>query len=187
MSQNYKITAVSPKTKEWEGKFGPMVDYYVKFAGIDAPVVVTKKPDSRPPAVDEELYGQLDMGNKFGPKFKAESKPFGGGGGSYSGGGGGSKPSYQPKDEKDIHAQFAIREANFQVCNGIITEDKLEETANDFFDMIERVKTHNEAQPALPLDVPTVSEADDKAVDLDAVDKVFGQMNQDLTGEEIPF
>lgn len=182
MAQTFKVTALSPKTKQWKGNYGPMVDYYVKLEGVDAPVIVTKKPDSRPPAAGDELFGTLDMSGKFGPKFKAEKQAFGGGGTNSFSGGGGSKPSYQPKDEASIHAQFAIREANLQVVNGLIEHDALEQRANDFYDMIERVKSHASAETK-----DAEPDKADKKPDLSELDDLFGKSDTIPTDDEVPF
>ena len=181
MAETFKVTAVSPKQKTWEGKYGPMVDHYVKLEGQDAPVVVTKKPDSRPPQVGDELYGTLDMSGKFGPKFKSESRPFGGGGGTSYSGGGGSKPAYQPKDEASIHAQFAIREANLQVVHGLIKPEDLEAAAKEFFAMIERVKG---GEPLAEEPAKAEPSGDDK-IDMGEIDKIFG--GDTIPEDEVPF
>lgn len=190
MAETYKVTAVSTKTKQWEGKYGPMVDHYVKLEGVDAPVVVTKKPDSRAPQEGDELYGTLDMGGKFGPKFKAESKPFGGG--APSGGGGGSKPSYQPKDEKAIQAMWAIGQA--VTALGPITDKKqpvadyalaVETVATELFGLVDVIKAGGKADSAEAYTIADEPDTEDKKIDMSEIDAIFG--DKEVIPEEVPF
>jgi hypothetical protein len=193
MAQTFKVTAVSPKTKPWSGTYGDMVDFYVKLEGQDAPVVVTKKAGNQGPQVGDELFGTLDMGGKFGPKFKAERQQFGGGGSAPSGGGGGSKPSYQPKDEKAIQAMWAIGQAVSAV--GPITDKKqpvadyalaVETVASELFALVDVIKTGGK------IDTPeayTIADAPDvvKKPDMSELDEIFGASDTIPVEDEVPF
>ena len=123
----------------------------VAFEEYGEPVVMVVKDPSK-----------VMLGNKYDGEIKQVQKKSGNGTynrffrdkpqdqqGGYSSGSnqrGGTKREYQPRDDQSIHAQFAIREANLQVVNGIINADELEERARDFYDMIERVKHHDKPE-----------------------------------------
>ncbi len=131
---SYTIQAVSDKTEQFETDHGHMVKYYVKFQGADDAIQINKKPSSDPPAVGQVLDGDIET-TKWGKKFKAAFKQFSTPGGS------GSASSSDPNIQASIHAQFAIREAREWVqYNGGKDEAVIEEVANTFFAMIDRVK-----------------------------------------------
>lgn len=87
MAQDYQVTQVSPETRSFETKFGPMVSYKVKLEGVDEVVELAQKTDTSAPAAGDTLYGSIDTSGSFGPKFKKERRDqFGGGFGSTSSG-----------------------------------------------------------------------------------------------------
>jgi hypothetical protein len=107
MAQEYKVTAVSPKTKEWSSQYGDMVTYYVQVDNEADAVQMNKKADSKPPQIGDELYGTITS-TEYGLKFKGEKKPFN------------SKPAYEPRPDhhEEIKAQFAIKAAIALVTGG---------------------------------------------------------------------
>lgn len=131
MAQEYKVTAVSPKTKEWSSQYGDMVTYYVKVDSETDAVQMNKKADSKAPQVGDELYGTITS-TEYGLKFKGEKKPFN------------TKPAYEPREDhhEAIKAQWAIGQA-VQV---FISEkgkslDQVEIDAKQFYAMVDRVKS----------------------------------------------
>lgn len=76
MPQNYRITALHG-SREWEGNFGPMVDYRVTFEGNSDIVTIAQKPETLPPQVGQELYGDIQP-STYGPKFKKSQGQRGG-------------------------------------------------------------------------------------------------------------
>lgn len=157
MAQTMKIQAVGKQTKPWNGKYGGMVDYKVKFEDSDNVVTLTRKADSKAPVAGEEVYGTVDMSGEYGPKFKSESKPFGGGGAS---------KTYQPKDEKAIQAMWAIGQA-------IAAEQRepqdIEALASDLFAMVDRIKTGSKGD-TVNTDVPDEVTVEDIFGDVEIVD-----------------
>ena len=140
MAQEYTIDKVSSKVDEWNGNFGPMKTYYVKFVGGEKTVQVNKKPESPTPQSGEVLYGRLET-NQHGTKFKGEKRPDGG----YK-----PKTQFKPDPEKQaqIKAQWAIGQAvqlvgqptkvNKEVS--ISPFPAIENAAKQFFAMVDRVK-----------------------------------------------
>lgn len=92
-----------------------------------------------------------------------------------SGGSAASKPAFVPKDEKAIHAQFAIREAINWLTSPIGKEGAtladVEPLANDLFAMIDRVKT-GEVKEFVP--DPIITELEDGPVDMSKLNDIFG-------------
>lgn len=134
MAQEYKVTAVSPKTKEWSSQYGDMITYYVKVDTEADAVQVNKKAGGNAPQVGDELYGTITS-TEYGLKFKGEKKPFSPGG----------KSNYQPRDDESIKAQFAIKTAarmapSFVEKTGDL-ESWIEIEAKKLFAMVDRVKS----------------------------------------------
>ena len=133
MAQEYKVTAVSPKTKEWSSQYGDMVTYYVKVDSETDAVQMNKKADSKPPQVGDELYGTITS-TEYGLKFKGEKKPFN------------TKPAYEPREDhhEAIKAQWAIGQAVQLMlpssAKNALSPAVLEDTAKMFFAMVDRVK-----------------------------------------------
>ena len=75
--------------------------------------------------------------------------------GSY--GGGGSKPSYQPRDDRHIQAQWAIGQAIILLGDDALGKlDDIESLASDLFVMVNRVKNSDAEDTVAPVaDVPT--------------------------------
>jgi predicted Abi (CAAX) family protease len=134
MAQEYKVTAVSPKTKEWSSQYGDMVTYYVKVDSETDAVQMNKKADSKPPQVGDELYGTITS-TEYGLKFKGEKKPFN------------TKPAYEPREDhhEAIKAQWAIGQAVQLMlpssAKNALSPAVLEDTAKMFFAMVDRVKS----------------------------------------------
>lgn len=127
----YTITDVSSKTKEWSSSYGEMTTYYVKFEGDDEPIQVNKKKGNPAPSVGEVLTGSI-TDTEYGKKFKGAP------GGGKKGFGG------MKRDDAAIKAQWAIGQA-VQI---LLSKDEkpenaieyIEARANDLYGMVERVK-----------------------------------------------
>lgn len=93
-------------TKPWDGKYGPMVDYYLTVTdsqGVDTPrVTLPQKASSPAPTIGQVLDGNIDN-TPNGLKFKKAFSPGGGGGG------GGGRPK-DPQERAAIAASVALRE-----------------------------------------------------------------------------
>lgn len=127
----YKIEAVSDKTREFESKYGKFISYKLKLGGEDEVVELVKKWDSPAPKKGEVLTGTIDTSGEYGAKFKVERPAFGGG-----------RSGYQPKDEAAIKAMWSIGQAiafsaTQKTALGI---EELEAVATDLYAMVDRVK-----------------------------------------------
>lgn len=78
----YTITAVSEQVRPVPTKFGDMSSYKVKLEGVDQPVEILQKKETRPPFEGDVLNGHIEE-TQYGPKFKKE-QAFGGGGGGFT-------------------------------------------------------------------------------------------------------
>lgn len=140
MNEEYKITAVSPQVKEWEGQYGKMKTFHVRLDKHgDTPVQLNKKLGSPEPQVGESVYGSIQR-TEYGDKFKGAKKPFSGGG--------------QPRDDMAIRAQWAIGQAvnylnSIQDATPRTPEEFIEAWGIKFFAMVDRVK-NSSPQAELP-------------------------------------
>lgn len=75
----YTVQFVSPETRQYETKFGPMVAYKVKFAEAADTVDISQKPTSPAPYVGQTMDGHIEE-TQYGHKFKKEYNQGGGGG-----------------------------------------------------------------------------------------------------------
>ena len=105
MAQSYKIIAVGSKgdnaPREWQGKYGANIDYKLKLEGQDGIVVLTQKPDSKPPVEGQELLGTIES-TQYGYRFKKERQQnFGSPKGNFA----------QPKDEEAIARSVSLKAA----------------------------------------------------------------------------
>jgi hypothetical protein len=93
----YTVSAVHPDTKSYEGKYGTMVTYKVKFAEDADTIEISRKPSSPAPKVGDELEGVVNT-TDYGKKFKQDFTQGQGGGGrpAFAGGGSGGKFSSDP-------------------------------------------------------------------------------------------
>jgi hypothetical protein len=98
----YKITAVSQETRNYDTKFGPMVSYKLKLEGVEEPVELGQKATSPAPQAGQMLNGNIEN-TQYGKKFKKEyaqqgftqaSRPQTGGGSTASQGTGGKDKQY---------------------------------------------------------------------------------------------
>ncbi len=179
MAQEYKVTAVSPKTKEWSSQYGDMVTYYVKVDSETDAVQMNKKADSKPPQVGDELYGTITS-TEYGLKFKGEKKPFN------------TKPAYEPREDhhEAIKAQWAIGQA-VQV---FISEkgkslNQVEIDAKEFYAMVDRVKAGE--QPKTGYDTfkqagEAVKAKQDTPVSNAEVDSLIAS-GEEISLDDIPF
>lgn len=133
MPSTYTIKSIK-KTKTWESQYGEMQSYAMVLEGVGEPVQLNKKmPIKVEPKAGDTLYGTLQEQEHDGRtyyKFKVENQ---------------QQPGFkgQPRDDKAIHAQFAIRLATeVWIAQGCPSEayDNIEEEAKHFFKMISRVK-----------------------------------------------
>jgi N-methylhydantoinase B/oxoprolinase/acetone carboxylase alpha subunit len=69
---SYVIQAVSKTVRGFDGKFGPMKSYKVKFQGDDVAVEITQKAETPAPKLGDTLEGTIDTGGSFGPQFKKD-------------------------------------------------------------------------------------------------------------------
>lgn len=61
---SYRITAVSPNTKDFTTKSGfNLRAYQIKLEGHDYPVSLNQKPETPAPQVGQELNGEVESGN----------------------------------------------------------------------------------------------------------------------------
>lgn len=108
MSQTYKIKAVGSTgdnaPREWEGKYGKMIDYKLKLEDVESIVTLSQKPDSKPPVEGQELTGTIDMSAPHGPKFKKEKPAF-------QSGGAGKPRETSPEDKESIARSVALKAA----------------------------------------------------------------------------
>lgn len=106
MPSDFTIDAVTSGPREWKtGQGGEFHAYRCVIRPNNggepiANVEVNYKPDSRPPAPGDELFGDVDREANYGPKFKKASR--GGGGG---GGGGGR--AWTPEREASVIRQHS--------------------------------------------------------------------------------
>lgn len=162
----YKISKVSAgPPKAWSfkdkktGNDIPMETYKVMLEGVDEPVDLSRKPGNLP-KVDELLLGTIEP-TDFGQRFKAERKPYTPGAG------------FSPKDQDGIKAQWAIRQA-VALHNHLGSQDKdnipnlafIENTAQELFHMVERVKTSKLTAQAVFADGTPVPTSDDGMIDV---------------------
>lgn len=177
MAQEYKVTAVSPKTKLWSSQYGDMVTYYVKVDTEADAVQMNKKADSKPPQVGDELYGTITS-TEYGLKFKGEKKPFN------------SKPAYEPREDhhEAIKAQWAINQAREMTTyttiegNDASYWNNIESRAKEFYSMVDRVKS---SEPKSGYDTfkqagEAVKAKNDQPVSNEEMDSLIA------SGEEIP-
>lgn len=132
----YTITAVSKNVRGFDGRHGAMSSYKVKLKDVPNPVEISQKAETAPPKVGDSLEGTIDMSSSYGPQFKKD----------YT-----KKPGGGRRDEDAIKAQWAIGAAINFMSAGVVESLKLEEVeplANDFYAMIDRVKTGNPAKTA---------------------------------------
>lgn len=76
----YTIEAIDPNVRSYQGKFGSMSSYKVKFKESENWVEVSQKTSTPAPVIGSTMDGTIDMSGQYGPKFNKE----------YSGGGGGA-------------------------------------------------------------------------------------------------
>lgn len=82
----YTITAVGEQVDSYQGKYGEMKTYKVKFQETGETVIsLSQKPETAPPKPGDSLDGSIDMSGSYGPRFKKAFAPKPGG---HSGGGG---------------------------------------------------------------------------------------------------
>lgn len=138
MAQTYRISAVSPETRNWSSQYGEKTTYKVRFDGHQNVVQMNKNADAPAPKVGDEVYGTIQA-SEYGDKFKGERKPF---------------PSQMPlsaprtapqKDEKAIQAMWAIGQsvAAHTGSIGVLKVEDLNSVgayADELFAMVDRVK-----------------------------------------------
>ena len=76
MNKEYTIDKVSSKIKEWEGQFGKMVTYHIKFPNNDEVIEMNRKPDSPAPKVGDTVFGEIKQ-TEFGYRFHGAKTPQG--------------------------------------------------------------------------------------------------------------
>jgi hypothetical protein len=146
----YKITQVSAQPpRQWDGPNGTVWYIKVKLDGHAKPVSIGKRsPDAL--KVGDTVHGTIiEDGMHDEDKFKAEQNPAYSGGGSSA-----SKPSYTPRDDMAIRAQWAIGQSMTATYNkdaGNIAEVELLATA--LFAMVDRVKEPTPTQDEVDADV----------------------------------
>jgi hypothetical protein len=74
----YTIERVN-RTREWTGKFGPMISYFVELAELGEHELA-QKPDTPAPVAGQTLTGTIEPPNRegFPPKLKRAQQPGGG-------------------------------------------------------------------------------------------------------------
>lgn len=182
----YTIQAVSPETRQYDTKFGPMVSYKVKFAEYGQPVEISRKNTSQAPRQGEVLEGNIEEG-QYGPKFKKEYNQ------------GGFTPGFQPQnaggsttqgssassgrfgnDQFTMYLSYAKDIAVALIgSNDGFNED---EYANLLKEVELGGKTLYEGRPGAEPAIPAantpqqdVTEIDDsKPIDMTEIDKIFG-------------
>jgi len=136
MSSTYKIKEVKRGNTWTSTQGGEMQSYALILEGVGEPVQLNKKmPVKAEPQIGDELFGALEEQERNGRvyyKFKVDYTQNNAGG--FRG---------QPRDDKAIHAQFAIRLATeVWIAQGCHKEsyDNIEKEAKHFYRMIDRVK-----------------------------------------------
>jgi hypothetical protein len=118
MSQNYKIVDVSAQVGEFTGTHGTFKTYKIGLDGVAQILELVQKPETRPPQVGDELYGDVDLSGKF-PRFKKAQAPQGG--------------SYKPKPMGDSYAMFLSYSKDIATKLLESTEEKWD---NERFDLV---------------------------------------------------
>lgn len=155
MAQDFKIEQVSSRApEEFNTAYGTLEKYRIMLPGYSEAITINKKPGNRPKAGDV-IYGTVEN-TTYGLKFNSESRPEYAGKDSKQST---SRASYQPRDDKAIQAQFAIKAAIATVVpsyeKGTVPADaEIESWAHDYMAMIERVKIGSDPAPYPESDSP---------------------------------
>lgn len=183
----YIISRVSStEPKEWSfddkrtGQKVYMETYKVMFNDEPDPILVHRKQGDKP-KLNEILLGTIEE-TDFGKKFKKEPKQNG----------------FRPKDTNEIKAEWAIGQAieYFKTCEFATHKaeneelPRIEELANSFYKMVERVKANTVADSGYDKAKAAAQKIKEKQSFSDGspVDNVFPVNDRDeINLDDIPF
>lgn len=158
MSKEYTVTKISQDDpREWDGPHGKVYYVKVKLEGVERAVEIGKKD---PMALKEgsTVYGEIiPQDGRPTDRFKSDNPNFAQG----STRSGAYKPTYQPRDDDRIVAQWAIGQATqLLICvygKDVLSSDSpeqdfqlIESTAKRYYAMVDQVKGGVKAQKVDP-------------------------------------
>lgn len=149
-----KIAVVSAQPpREWQGSTSLMKTYKVKFEGDDRVVEVNKPGNEQPPQMGDVLYGEIEVDDKFGPRFKKAKQQFNRTG----------KPFV--RDDKEIRAQMAVKTAATVVATNDTAQ--ITELAKFLYRLVDDLKGGSDANAVSS--VMGLGDELDKPIDLSSI------------------
>lgn len=124
----FTVTAVSPDVGSYQGKYGVMHTYKVRFEETGQETIqISQKPETPAPVKGDSLNGSITR-SEYGAKFKKEFSQSAQG--SQGGFGGSSKSSRPQSDPLTVYVSYAKDLIVSLVSNGIVPID--EKTTDQF-------------------------------------------------------